>query len=435
MRIKLNSALILIFLAATAFAQSPSPTPADKDKRGLGIQSSGSTSSSASDPRSREAKPELVLQTGYNTFYGATRMVFSPDGRLLATGTMRSNAVKLWETATNRKLRELSSGGTVTPAFTPSIAFSRDSKLVATSSGNTVTVWDVMSGRELHRLGGQSQVSFTSALGVSFIGFAAGNRLVTISDAGRIWDLSTGSELGSFETGIRGASAINGSDGGATISADGTQLFFVTEDVDPEIRTIDLASGKEAKRTKIPDDQSFSVQIAVNPDGQLLAAGVQKNRFKLWNLTSKKEHELGPTSNDFPPVKFSRDGRLVALSDNYTIKIWDLTTLRELPALKVPNTGAFAQANAFLSFSEDGKRIATGGYDTDTIVWETDTGKRLSNLNGRTNMAYNVAFSANGAELISGGRTRWDLRTGRGLRIAPDTSERTFGIASPDGKV
>ena len=54
-------------------------------------------------------------------------------------------------------------------------------------------------------------------------------------------------------------------------------------------------------------------------------------------------------------------------------------------------------------------------------------------MSGRTNMAYNVAFSADGMELISGGRTRWDLRTGRGFRIVPDTNEKTYGIASPDG--
>ena len=88
-----------------------------------------------------------------------------------------------------------------------------------------------------------------------------------------------------------------------------------------------------------------------------------------------------------------------------------------------------------MSFSEDGKRIATGGFDTDIIVWETETGKRLSNVSGRTNMAYNVAFSADGNELASGGRTRWDLRTGRGVRTAPDTAEKTYGVASPDGRV
>ncbi|MGH9907669.1 MAG: hypothetical protein ACRD8U_19035, partial [Pyrinomonadaceae bacterium] len=36
------------------------------------------------------SKPELVLQTGYNSSFGAARLVFSPDDRLLATTTLRS---------------------------------------------------------------------------------------------------------------------------------------------------------------------------------------------------------------------------------------------------------------------------------------------------------------------------------------------------------
>src|SRR6185503_6500236 len=140
-----------------------------------------STANTTNDQRAREAKPELVLQTGYNNLFGATRIVFSPDGKLLATGTYRSNTIKLWETATNRKLRDLSSSGQVTMSIAPAIAFSRDSRLVAASgSDNTVTVWDVLSGRELQRLGSAAQGSFMGSLGVFFIGFASDNRLVTI---------------------------------------------------------------------------------------------------------------------------------------------------------------------------------------------------------------------------------------------------------------
>src|SRR5215203_4464552 len=152
--------VVVAFVTTVAFAQTPSPSPTPPDKRGLGIQSSGSTTNNAADQRAREAKPELVLQTGYNNLFGATRMVFSPDGKLLATGTYRSNTIKLWETATNRKLRDLSSTGQTTVAIAPAIAFSRDSRLIAVSgSDNSVTVWDVLSGRELQRLGGSGQSS------------------------------------------------------------------------------------------------------------------------------------------------------------------------------------------------------------------------------------------------------------------------------------
>jgi WD40 repeat protein/uncharacterized caspase-like protein len=431
-----NKGLIVVVLlccaAVVTVAQTPSPTPSDK--RGLGIQSPGSTTTTTADQRAREAKPELVLQTGYNNLVGATRMVFSPDGKLLATGTFRSNTVKLWETATNRKLRDLSSSGQTTVTIAPAIAFSRDSRLIAVSgSDNSVTVWDVLSGRELQRLTGNG--SIMGSLGVFFIGFASDNRLVTVSDAARVWDLSTGRELRSLEIGMQGAMGVTGGDGGMTLSPDGTQLLFVMEDSDTEVRVIDLASGREVRRTKIPEKEIDSLQLSLTADGRVVAAGVHDKRFKLWDLTSKKDHELGPTSKDYPPVKFSRDGRVLALSDSYTVKLWDVVTLRELPALKVPNSGAFPQADAYISFTEDGKRIATGGFDTDIIVWETETGKRVSNLVGRANMAYSVQFSADGNELTSGGRTRWDLRTGRGLRLTPDTGDKTFGVTTPDGRL
>src|ERR1700741_663548 len=430
----LRGTTLLLFLAASAFAQSPSPTP--PDNRGLGIQSAGQTANTSGSQGSREAKPELVLQTGYSDLYGAARLLFSPDGRLLATGTYRSNTIKLWETATNRKLRDLSSSGQAVSALPPSVAFSRDSRLVAASGGdNSVTVWDVLSGRELYKLGGTAQGSMMASLGVYFIAFTSDNRLVTISDAVRVWDLSTGRELGTFESEMAGIAGFGGSNSGLTLSPDGTQLLLITMGVNPEVKFMDLAGGREVRRVKLPDDQVDSLQLAFNSEGHLLAAGINNKRLKFWDLTAKKDRELATTTKEFCHVEFNRDGRLLALSDNYSVKLWDTATLREVASFTVPTSINYPQGDAFISFSEDGKRLATGGIGTETTIWETETGKKLSTLNGRTNMAYNVAFSADGMELISGGRTRWDLRTGRGLRIAPNTNEKTYGTASPDGRV
>ena len=437
-------ALALILLAAVsaaAFAQTPSATPTP-DKRGLGVQSTGSANNSQAGSQPREAKPELVLQTGYNNFFGATRMVFSPDGRLLATTTFRSSTIKLWETATGRELRNLSSGTQSAMGMSPFVAFSRDSRLVAAAAGeNSVKIWDVTSGRELQTLAG-SQGSVFSSLGVSFIAFTADGRVVTMSDAIRIWDLATGRELHSLDIPSMSTSILTGGEGGAALSPDGNQMFRLTTDgSESVIKVWDLTTGRESRSVNLSDKEINSAALSFAPDGHLLVSGIVDKRLKLWDVAFKdngkgKERELGPTAKDFSLVKFSRDGRLLALSEGYTIKLWEVATGHELPALKAPNSGVFSgQGEAFVTFSEDGKKIATGGFDTPTILWETETGKQLLKMNGRTNMAYKVAFSADGSRLSSGGRTRWDLRTGRGLRIIATPSEKMFSMPSPDGRL
>src|SRR3989449_4361221 len=406
----------------TALAQTPpSSTPSPPDKRGLGIQAPSATNTSTNDRGQREAKPELIMQTGYNNLFGATRLVFSPDGRLLATTTFRSSTVKLWDTTNGRELRNLSSGSQNAMSMSPVVAFSRDSHLIAAAtSNNAVKIWDVVTGSQVQTLSG-SQGSFLSAIGVYFVGFSADSRrLVSGSDSIRIWDVATGQVLRELSRGSLNSSSFTGGEGGLALSPDGVQLAGVVSDGSrPQIQIWDLNTGREIPAGQLPEKEINSIELSFTADGRLLAAGIVGKRLKVWDVTGKaSERELGPTAQDYSLVKFSRDGRLLALSEGYTVKLWDVTTGRELPPLKVPNTGlVLEQGGVFASFSDDGRKVATGGFGAQTLVWETETGKQLLQMKGRSNMAYEVAFSADGTQLLSGGHTRWDLRTGRGLRV------------------
>ena len=379
---------------------------------------------------------------------GATRLVFSPDGRLLATGTFRSSTIKLWDTATGRELRNLSSGKQSAMGMSPAIAFSRDSRLVAAATGdNTVKVWDVTSGREVQTLTSSEGGMASTLVGVYFIAFSANDRLITISDAVRVWEVTTGKILSTIPGDNLNALALMGGDGGVAISPDGTQLARVFTEGEKEIWFWDLASGRETRSVKLPGLGSGdagdidSVALAFAPDGHLFLAAIVDKRVKLWDVTTTAtERRVGLTTGGSATLpgqlKFSRDARLLSLSEGYTVKLWDVAGGRELPALLAPNSGLISMSGGvFAGFSDDGKKIATGGFDTPTILWETDSAKQLLKLSGRTNMAYKVAFSADGSQLSSGGRTRWDLRAGRGIRLVAAPSDQQLGFPSPDGRL
>jgi hypothetical protein len=57
-----------------------------------------------------------------------------------------------------------------------------------------------------------------------------------------------------------------------------------------------------------------------------------------------------------------------------------------------------------VTFSPDGKRIATGSQDHAAKVWDAATGKELLSLKGHTDWVIPVAFSPDGQQIVTGSR-------------------------------
>jgi WD40 repeat protein len=145
---------------------------------------------------------------------------------------------------------------------------------------------------------------------------------------------------------------------------------------------------------------------------------------------------LGGHGNCVSAVSFSPDGKLLASggADN-TVRLWDVETGKEIKTLSGHTNKVWG-----VSFSPDGKLLATGSDDKTVRLWDVATGQQINTLIGHINELTTVSFSPDGKLLASGSRDKtvklWDVATGQQINtLIGHTNILTTVSFSPDGKL
>ena len=77
-----------------------------------------------------------------------TAVSFSPDGRLVVSGSDADKTVRVWDSTTGKEVARMTHESSVT-----AVSFSPDGRLVVSGSeDNTVRVWDSTTGKEVARM-------------------------------------------------------------------------------------------------------------------------------------------------------------------------------------------------------------------------------------------------------------------------------------------
>jgi RNA polymerase sigma factor (sigma-70 family) len=358
-------------------------------------------------------------------------LAFSPDGKLLAAGIDKSDAVRLWDVATRKEVRSFV--GKKEPPLSPrfgtiaqGLAFTPDGKTLVSLGGlqdDKLRVWDVETGKEQRLLRGRRGDG--GALAVSPDGRTAafGGRNSTV----RLWNLGTGNEVLPDVGRQASIQAV-------AVSPDGR--LAATGSFDGVVRLYERGTGLEVR--SFPAEPHSIEDLAFTPDGKALLAAVAYNPARLWDVETGKEirtfaGSLGGVRGAFH-VAYSPDGTKLALATpEPAIQLVDAATgmvLRRLGEKLLVDRIAFAP---------DGRTLAGGGFDRALHLWDVASGKE--SWVARNDAAIlAVAYSPDGRRLATGDGNSavklWDAATGECLQVLPKmpSAPRAVGF-SPDGRL
>lgn len=399
---------LCLFASALLFVVSIAHVDASPQKAKRQRQTAVGQRAPKAELKTQPMAMRLVVQQGQASLSNGFTL-FSPDGRLVATGDGGKGDVVLWDVATGREVRRLTDnrgdpGAQDIDGWLWG-AFSSDGRLLVTSVGPNVRLWDVRTGKRLWLATNEHNAFFEPDDGnhppVAFN--ANGTQVVvTGTEYKMTWDARSGRLLSrTRRTDVK--SKPESYDLRPPRNATSPGNRFLASAKDGVVTVTEKATRKEIGRVRFVvmgpgytssypgqpwHDELYA--LAVSPDGRTLVTVDRgdlddpEDRFnsthvlRLWDVkTGAQLHLLTGTDSDYSGFYLTSTGGLLGLASKR-----GAYSARDMLTGKEARWRAAGDTTARQAVSTDGRFVATGAGLVGE-VWDAQTGERVARVDAK----------------------------------------------------
>jgi WD40 repeat protein len=293
-------------------------------------------------------------------------IALSPTTPILASTS--ANTIKLWDIDALQPIRTLTGHLDIIPA----IAFTADGKiLISGSADKAIAFWDISTGRCISNLSLHSDTVLALALSSN------GQYLASSSfyDPVTVWDLVNGYKRHGLIGHSNRVDALAFRPTPITLKEIEADLPLFSSLSQNELLSPMLASGSSDLTIKLWDAAHGSEirtleghthqisALAFSPDGLTLASASWDGTVKLWNLKNRRQRTLEVDSGRVNGIAFSSDGKKLAIASDI-LQLWNLPSGKKL----VLEPGHADSVTSVL-FGHNDKILISASSDRTINVW------------------------------------------------------------------
>jgi WD40 repeat protein len=150
--------------------------------------------------------------------------------------------------------------------------------------------------------------------------------------------------------------------------------------------------------------------VTFSPNGDELAAGGYDKKILFWDVASSKLKRSFEDSSEVLCIAFSPDGtKLAAGNTGFNITLWDVAKrkvakAKESPLKPLKTLTGHDNSVSGVAFSPDGATLVSASPDKTLRRWDVATGEQIGQpMTGSNEQVYAVALTKDGETLASGG--------------------------------